>query len=169
MLKSKLINGSLFLVLSILLTILLASLWGYLAIGFYTQTGFMALLNGFLFGTLYALFIGKTNQGYFVLVCIACALISINLGIYIGYAYTEQNDLIVESAAHPYSTSLQTLKKISFSRYENFAGYLAETNSYKIWFWHFLVLLAAWQQIRTSGQIKTRIYRFKKFLLSSKN
>lgn len=169
MLKSKLLNGIVFLVLSIILLILLASLWGYIAIAYYTQTGFMALLNGFVFGTLYALFIGKTNRGYFILVCTLCSIISVNLGIYIGFAYTEHHSLMMESASHPYATALSTLQKISLNRYESFVGYLAKENSLKIWFWHLLVLLTAWQQVRTSGQIKTRIYRFKKFLLSSKN
>lgn len=155
--------------LSVAFTVLLASLWGYIAIAYYTQTGFMALLNGFILGTTYALFIGKTNRGYFILVCTLCSIISVNFGIYIGYAYTEQNSLMMESAAHPFSTAISTLQKISLSNYEGFAGYLAKENSLKIWFWHLLVLLTAWQQVRSSGQIKTRIYRFKKFLLSSKN
>jgi hypothetical protein len=168
-LKSKLINGGVYLALSVILTILLASLWGYIAIAFYTQTGFMALLNGFILGTTYALFIGKTNRAYFIWVCTLCSIISVNLGIYIGFAYTEQNSLMMESAAHPFGTALDTLQKISLNSYESFASYLAKENSLKIWFWHLLVLLTAWQQVRSSGQIKTRIYRLKKFLLSSKN
>lgn len=129
----------------------------------------MALLCGFLFGLLCGLFIGKNNRGYFILGCLLAAILSVNLGIYISFAYIEKNFLIEESVSHPFLTSFKTLRAISWGRFGSFTDYLYDSGSVKILFWHFLAFIAAWYQIRTSAKIKSRFFRFKKFLLSLKN
>ena len=169
MLNSKLQNGLLYVGLLIFLVVLTATTWGYIAIAFYTQTGFMALLSGFLFGLVCGLFIRKNNRGYFILGCLVAALISVNLGVYISFAYIEKNFLIEESVSKPFFTSLTTLLAISLKRYFSFIEYLSEQGSLKTWFWHGLSIVAALYQVRNSAKIKSRFFRFKKFLLSSKN
>lgn len=152
-----------------MLVLIQSTFWGYIAIAFYTQTGFLALLFGYTIGVVCGLFIRKKNRFYFVLIAIMAAYLSVNLGLYIDFAYIEKSFLIEDSVIRPYSASWFALLGISFSRFGSFLDYLSEVASLKVLFWHFLAVVTAIYQMRQSVLIKSRFFRFKKFLISLKN
>lgn len=168
MLKNERNNGIVYLAILLLLLLLQCTFWGYIAIGFYTQTGFLALLFGFNIGVICGLFIRKKNRFYFVSIAILATFLSVNLGLYIDFAYIEKSFLIEDSVLRPYTASWVSLNGISLSRYSSFLDYMAEMASIKVLFWHFLAIVTATYQMRMSVQIKSRFFRFKKFLISPK-
>ncbi|MGB0167265.1 MAG: hypothetical protein ACPF8V_10475, partial [Luteibaculum sp.] len=94
---AKLFNHQVRFLIALLIVVIFGGfLWGFAGIALYIETGFMAILIGFLAGFVASLYFEKDNKWLYPTSATSFSLVGIFVGKYILFAYYELDALFVE-------------------------------------------------------------------------
>ena len=139
--------------------------WGWLSIAYYVQTGFMAILSGYLCGLATGLYFRKEKRGYYYLLGLIATLACLFLGQYISYAHLyEERDYLTNTSLSKMGISFMVLVSITFRKFFHFSGYYLDNSGLLEWFWVLLAIATFLFQIKRIPQYKLREHKFRLFL-----
>lgn len=162
---AKLFNHQVRFLIALLIVVIFGGfLWGFAGIALYIETGFMAILIGFLAGFVASLYFEKDNKWLYPTSATSFSLVGIFVGKYILFAYYELDALFVEPEHSKLNLTWKALTRINLSKLKAYSDYTAENFDFLDFFWALLALVTAQVNAMRVSRYKLAIYRFKQNL-----
>lgn len=141
----------------------LAVSWGWLAIAFYVQTGFMAIFAGFMAGLIASLFFEKERRWYYYGVGLFCTIAVLFLGQYIEYAFLYEENMLAELNLKKFNASVYTLISIQLSKVSGFIRFFSRESGFLEWFWLMLAVATYTYQLKKIPEYQKKWYELKRY------
>lgn len=166
MFENRLRNRIYFLITSFILSSICALIWGYMAIAYYVQTGFIALLIGFVLGSVSAVFVIKQYKRWYLFATWLFCVYAILGGMYLDFAYLYSIKFFTMADSKTISVLGDIIVSVNWQSIVDFFGFKATHDVFYTFFWTLICLLLAFRQYHLAPSIKSKYQRWLNLLTS---